>query len=103
VTSHQSPSHTPILAPKIKPCNSLSKTATGDRPVGIEFGAYKKLTEKLILIVNRCLQFALAKCKTRLDIREDLLERTRAASTKAFEAISVANLLQMPSGGQNEK
>jgi integrase len=32
-----------------------------------------------------------------LAVREDLLERGRAASTKAMEAISVANLLQQPS------
>ena len=38
-----------------------------------------------------------------LAIREDLLDKTRVASTKAFEAISVANLLQMPSEGHDEK
>jgi len=33
-----------------------------------------------------------------LAVREDLLDRTRLASSKAMAEISVANLLQQPSG-----
>ena len=38
-----------------------------------------------------------------LGIRDDLLNRTRLASSKALEDISVANLLQVPFEAQNEK
>jgi integrase len=37
-----------------------------------------------------------------LAIRDDLLERARAASTRALRQISVAKLLQVPSGAQSE-
>ena len=38
-----------------------------------------------------------------LAIRDDLLDLTRLASSKAMESISVAKVLQTPSGAQNEK